>query len=148
MRYCGECGSSLGVESLYTLRCPNCGASVEANGSFAGMVDPGLLENPTRAAAGQPAAGAPEKTGGHLPERGGSQPRRVLWAIGLLAAALLLLAGGTALVLSHVEKGATTTHLTTAGIRSPIPARAQAGHHRATAARPPSARDQAGSLQP
>jgi hypothetical protein len=117
MRYCGECGSSLGVESLYTLRCPSCGASIESNSLLDGLVDLELLENPTRAALGHPVAGAPPETGGHLPRQGASRPRRVLWTIGLLAAALLLLAGGTVLALSHLEKGA-TTHQATTGSRS------------------------------
>jgi hypothetical protein len=116
MRYCGECGSSLGVESLYTLRCPNCGAGVETNNSIAGMVDPGLSENPTRAALEHPVTTAPKETAGHLPEQSAPRPRRVLWTIGLIAAALLLLVGGTMLALSHLEKGA-TTHLTTTGSR-------------------------------
>jgi hypothetical protein len=117
MRYCGECGSSLGVESLYTLRCPSCGASVESNSSLAGMQDPALLENPTRVALGHPVADAPKDTPGHLSRQNAPRPRRVLWTLGLLAAALLLLAGGTVLVLSRLEKRVTTTHLTTTGIR-------------------------------
>jgi hypothetical protein len=113
MRYCGECGASLGVESLYTLRCPSCGASVETNNAFAGMVDPGLLENPTRAALDHPVTTAPNDAAGHLSPQSASRPRRVLWTIGLVAAALLLLAGGTVLALSRLEKGATTHQTTT-----------------------------------
>jgi hypothetical protein len=116
MRYCGECGSSLGVDALYTLRCPSCGASVESNSSLSGLADPELLENPTRAAVGRPVDGAPDATGGRLPRQSASRPRRALWTIGLLAAALLLLAGGTVLALSHLEKAA-TTHLVITGSR-------------------------------
>jgi hypothetical protein len=117
MRYCGECGSSLGVDALYTLLCPSCGASVDANSSLDDLVDPEFLDNPTRAVLKHPAAGAPEKSGGHLSQQSATRPGRVLWAPGLIAAALLLVAGGTVLALSHLQKGATTTHLTSAGIR-------------------------------
>jgi hypothetical protein len=117
MRYCGECGSSLGMEAIYTLQCPSCGASVDANSSVDDLVDPEFLDNPTRAALRHPAAGAPPKSEGHLSQPIATRPRRVLWALGLIAVVLLLLAGGTVLALSHLQKGATTTHLTSAGRR-------------------------------
>jgi hypothetical protein len=114
MSYCGECGSSLGMDALYTRRCPKCGADVESGSSAAGVVDPELQDNPTRVIVGHLLAGAPQENGGHLPRQRVLPPRRVLWTIGLVAAALLLLAGGTALTISHL--GA-TTHLASTSSR-------------------------------
>jgi len=116
MRYCGECGSSLGTDALYTRGCPKCGASIESDSSAAGLVDSELLNNPTRVIRGHLLAGAPQENGGHLSRQRLLPPRRVLWTLGLAVAALVLIAGGTALTLSHLRNGA-DTHVTSTGSR-------------------------------
>jgi hypothetical protein len=48
MRYCGNCGASLGPDALGAGRCPACGASVTANGDVLATDPTDVAEQPTR----------------------------------------------------------------------------------------------------